>query len=268
MASTSASATPSDPGASSRRSAPARSWLEIVDRRGAPRASGDRHQLQRTRCRSSPWPRRARPELEVVGLCHSVQGTSRQLAALPGHSVLTEITLALRRDQPQRVVHHGSSVAARTCIRCCASGRMIPEIYEQDPVRFEVMLHLGAFVTESSGHFSEYVPYFRKRPDLRRRSTREPGYLGESGFYASNWPRVAPGKRRARSTLDARAAETPDAHSSAATSTQSIDRGGHRGLVARRPSTATCSTRGWIDNLPARLCRGRVPRQPRRAPST
>jgi alpha-galactosidase len=50
------------------------------------------------------------------------------------------------------------------------------------------MLHLGAFVTESSGHFSEYVPYFRKRPDLVEMYTR-PGYLGESGFYANNWPR-------------------------------------------------------------------------------
>ncbi len=62
-----------------------------------------------------------------------------------------------------------------------------PEIYECDPVRFEVMLHFGAFVTESSGHFSEYVPYFRKRPDLIQRYTRK-GYLGESGFYANNWP--------------------------------------------------------------------------------
>ena len=50
------------------------------------------------------------------------------------------------------------------------------------------MLHFGAFVTESSGHFSEYVPYFRKRPDLLARYTRE-GYRGESGFYANNWPR-------------------------------------------------------------------------------
>jgi alpha-galactosidase len=43
-------------------------------------------------------------------------------------------------------------------------------------------------VTESSGHFSEYVPYFRKRPELVARYARA-GYLGESGFYARNWPR-------------------------------------------------------------------------------
>src|SRR5207248_557521 len=50
------------------------------------------------------------------------------------------------------------------------------------------ILTLGAFVTESSGHFSEYVPYFRKRSDLVQKYAR-PGYLGESGFYANNWPR-------------------------------------------------------------------------------
>jgi alpha-galactosidase len=62
------------------------------------------------------------------------------------------------------------------------------ETYEKDPVRFETMLHLGCFVTESSGHFSEYVPWFRKRPDLIEKYCRS-GYLGESGFYANNWPR-------------------------------------------------------------------------------
>ena len=62
-----------------------------------------------------------------------------------------------------------------------------PEVYEADPVRFEIMRHFGAFVTESSGHLSEYVPYFRKRPDLLKQYTRE-GYRGESGFYANNWP--------------------------------------------------------------------------------
>ena len=63
----------------------------------------------------------------------------------------------------------------------------IPEIYERDPVRFEIMRYFGAFVTESSGHFSEYVPYFRKRPELIERYCRA-GYLGETGFYANNWP--------------------------------------------------------------------------------
>jgi alpha-galactosidase len=123
--------------------------------------------------------------LQVVGLCHSVQGTSRQIAryldvpyeemrwrcaGINHNAWFTE----LRRD--------GEDLYPR--LRAAAAE---PELYEQDPVRFEFMLRLGAFVTESSGHFSEYVPYFRKRPELIERYCRA-GYLGESGFYPRGWP--------------------------------------------------------------------------------
>jgi alpha-galactosidase len=66
--------------------------------------------------------------------------------------------------------------------------RQSRELWEQDPIRFDILLHFGAFVTESSGHFSEYVPYYRKRRELIERYCR-PGYLGQEGFYADNWPR-------------------------------------------------------------------------------
>ena len=36
-----------------------------------------------------------------------------------------------------------------------------PDIYAEDVVRFETMDHFGAFITESSHHLSEYLPYFR-----------------------------------------------------------------------------------------------------------
>ena len=62
------------------------------------------------------------------------------------------------------------------------------ETWESDPVRFDMMLHFGYFVTESSGHFSEYLPYYRKRKDLREHFMREK-YRGESGFYANMWPK-------------------------------------------------------------------------------
>src|SRR5438445_990662 len=124
--------------------------------------------------------------LQVIGLCHSVQGTSRQIAQYLGIPYgdmrwqcagLNHNAWFTRLERGGQDLYPVLRERART-----------PEIYEQDPVRFEVMLHLGAFVTESSGHFSEYVPYFRKRPDLVKKYTRA-GYLGESGFYANNWPR-------------------------------------------------------------------------------
>ncbi|HPY94853.1 MAG TPA: alpha-glucosidase/alpha-galactosidase, partial [Clostridia bacterium] len=41
-----------------------------------------------------------------------------------------------------------------------------PEVYNEEIVRNELYLALGYYVTESSGHNSEYVAWFRKRPDL------------------------------------------------------------------------------------------------------
>ena len=124
-------------------------------------------------------------KLPVVGLCHSVQATSRLLAGFLGvpYEELEWRCAGINHNAWFTTLEsHGVDLYPR--LRELARD---PAIYEQDPVRFEVMLHLGAFVTESSGHFSEYVPYFRKRPDLIARYTR-PGYLGESGFYAHNWP--------------------------------------------------------------------------------
>lgn len=123
--------------------------------------------------------------LSVVGLCHSVQDTSKQLA---GYLGLPLGELSWRCGGINHLAwftelrHEGRDMYPR--LRRVARN---PKVYETDPVRFEVLRYFGAFVTESSGHFSEYVPYFRKRPDLLTRYTRA-GYLGESGFYASQWP--------------------------------------------------------------------------------
>jgi alpha-galactosidase len=125
-------------------------------------------------------------DLPVVGLCHSVQGTSRQIAGyleVPYEDLRWQCAGINHNAWFTKLERDGQDLYPELRKRA-----RDPEIYEKDPVRFEVMLHLGAFVTESSGHFSEYVPYFRKRPDLIEKYTR-PGYLGESGFYANNWPR-------------------------------------------------------------------------------
>jgi alpha-galactosidase len=62
-----------------------------------------------------------------------------------------------------------------------------PAIYEQDPIRFDLMRAFGYFTTESSGHVSEYVPYFRKRKALiEHYSSIQPDC--RSGERASRWP--------------------------------------------------------------------------------
>jgi alpha-galactosidase len=123
--------------------------------------------------------------MRTVGLCHSVQGTSKQLASyldVPYDELEWRCAGINHNTWFTELRYHGQDMYPR--LRQQAEK---PEIYERDPVRFEMMRYFGAFVTESSGHFSEYVPYFRKRPDLIERYCRA-GYRGETGFYANNWP--------------------------------------------------------------------------------
>jgi alpha-galactosidase len=121
----------------------------------------------------------------VYGMCHSVHYTVEQLAEY------LEVDLS-RLTFRAAGVNHLAWVTelmldgddAYPLLR--ERGR-VPEVWEQDPVRFELMFHLGRFPTESSGHVSEYLPYFRSHPETLARYAR-PAYRGESGFYANNWP--------------------------------------------------------------------------------
>lgn len=123
--------------------------------------------------------------MRTVGLCHSVQSTSRRLARyldVPYDDLSWRCAGLNHNAWFTELTYRGQDMYPALRERA-----QDPEIYEEDPVRFEIMLHFGAFVTESSGHFSEYVPYFRKRRDLLERYTRS-GYRGASGFYAHGWP--------------------------------------------------------------------------------
>ena len=58
-----------------------------------------------------------------------------------------------------------------------------PEYYKNEKVRGEVMRHCGFFMTESTGHLSEYLPWFRKNGDALSRYCDEPDFGGASGAY-------------------------------------------------------------------------------------
>jgi alpha-galactosidase len=95
-----------------------------------------------------------------VGLCHSVQGTSEMLARwidVPYEQVVFHCAginhqaffLTFRRDGEDLYPRIWQAIEN-------------PTIYGSEPVRIDMMKYFGYFVTESSGHASEYVPYFRK----------------------------------------------------------------------------------------------------------
>ena len=124
-------------------------------------------------------------KLQIVGLCHSVQSTSRRLASylgVPYEQLNWRLAGINHQAWFTELDYDGKNMYPYLKERASE-----PEFYEQDPVRFEMLMHLGYFQTESSGHASEYTAYFRKRPDLIKMYDRN-GYRGESGFYANNWP--------------------------------------------------------------------------------
>jgi alpha-galactosidase len=182
--------------------------------------------------------------MQTVGLCHSVQGSSKQLAGyldLP-YDELEWRCAGINHNAWFTELRHQSRDVYPTLRERV---RTQTAIYEQDPVRFEMMLHFGAFVTESSGHFSEYVPYFRKRPELIERYCRQ-GYLGETGFYANNWPQWRTNNdANARAMLDG-SRELP-LHRSHEYGSDIVE-----AVLLNRPKVIYGNVRnhGLIDNLP------------------
>ena len=125
--------------------------------------------------------------MRVVRLCHLVQGTSHQLADYAGvpYAELEWACAGINHLSWFTTLRHTGRDLYPVLRRKVRESR---ELREQDPVRFDMLLHFGAFVTESSGHCLEYVPYYRKRPEPITRYCRA-GYLEQAGFYAENWPR-------------------------------------------------------------------------------
>jgi alpha-galactosidase len=103
--------------------------------------------------------------LRLTGLCHSVQGTAGMLASWIGASY-DEITYTCAgiNHQAWYLDYKWNGEDAYPLIRKAVTER--PEIYNEEIVRNEMFLNLDYYVTESSGHNSEYNAWFRKRPDL------------------------------------------------------------------------------------------------------
>jgi len=58
-----------------------------------------------------------------------------------------------------------------------------PEYYINEKVRGEVMRHFGYFMTESTGHLSEYIPWFRSSKRALEQYCDQPDFGGASGAY-------------------------------------------------------------------------------------
>lgn len=101
----------------------------------------------------------------VTGLCHSVQGTAEMLAGWIG-APMDEVryTCAGINHTAWYLAYEWNGRDAYPLIRQAITEK--EEVYNAEQVRNELYLALDYYVTESSGHNSEYNWWFRKRPDL------------------------------------------------------------------------------------------------------
>lgn len=119
------------------------------------------------------------PEINVVGLCHSVQGTVELLSKELGVDVenvryecagINHISFFTRIEERQS---DGSYRDMYPELKRGYVEGLLPREKEEctNKVRYEMMMRTGYYVTESSEHFAEYTPWFIKegREDILTR---------------------------------------------------------------------------------------------------
>jgi alpha-galactosidase len=121
------------------------------------------------------------PGLQFVGLCHGVQTTMDLIASY----------VDVKKEEIDFLAAGINHMA--WFLRLEKDGKDLypllkknfekPSYYVNEKVRGEVMRHFGYFMTESTGHLSEYLPYFRKNKKALALYCDEPAFGGESGAY-------------------------------------------------------------------------------------
>ena len=193
------------------------------------------------------------PQIKQVGLCHSVQGTAKELAADLGVDVQNlryraaginhmAFFLSLEEAQPdgtRRDLYPDLKEGF-------ASGRIVPGTNPDTPrcpnlVRYEILRRFGYFVTESSEHFAEYTPYFikRGRDDIIERF----------GIPLDEYPKrcieqITDWKEQASAYRSARTIDVSQSHEYAATIMNAIATGTPAVIYGNIPNA------GYIPQLP------------------
>ena len=123
-----------------------------------------------------------------------------------------------------------------------------PEYYVNEKVRGEVFRHFGYFMTESTGHLSEYVPYFRKNQKALDLYCDEPSFGGETGAYY-NWCKYVADKYEGQEILAGQPTSLPP---------RSVEYGSY--IIEAMETGRTFKLNGnvvnggMITNLPADCC--------------
>lgn len=122
--------------------------------------------------------------VNTVGLCHGVQNGHRQIAAALGVP-MDEVDVVCSGINHQTwyldIRHKGRKVGKDELL---AAFEAHPVFSRQEKVRIDVLRRFGFYSTESNGHLSEYLPWYRKRrEDIPRWISTDDWIHGETGGY-------------------------------------------------------------------------------------
>ncbi len=135
-------------------------------------------------CAMMTWAANKYGHVKTIGLCHGVQGGHAQIASALGYDQKdVDIICAGLNHQTWyiQVKHNGEDLTGK-----------ILEAYENnewlsrtEKVRIDMLKHFGYYSTESNGHLSEYVAWYRKNPEEINRWLDHAGGWGngETGGY-------------------------------------------------------------------------------------
>ncbi|AHK04417.1 alpha-galactosidase [Agrobacterium tumefaciens LBA4213 (Ach5)] len=124
-------------------------------------------------------------KVDTVGLCHGVQHGAEQIAEILGAKSPSELDYICSGINHQTwfidLRLNGRKIGKEELV---AAFEAHPVFSQQEKLRIDVLKRFGVYSTESNGHLSEYLPWYRKRPDEIARWIDMSDWIhGETGGY-------------------------------------------------------------------------------------
>lgn len=210
-------------------------------------------------------------KVDTIGLCHGVQHGGEQIAEVLGATDESELEFICSGINHQTwyvdIRFRGRKIGKDELV---AAFEAHPVFSQQEKVRIDVLKRFGFYSTESNGHLSEYLPWYRKRPDEINRWIDMSNWIhGETGGYlrhsteTRNWFETDFPKflEEAGKPLDpAKRSNEHASHILEALETGRVYRGHfnvkNRGIIANLPDDAIIESTGFVDRFGLNMTAG------------
>jgi alpha-galactosidase len=210
------------------------------------------------------WAALEHGKVNTVGLCHGVQHGAAQIADALGAKHRSELEYICAG-----INHQTWFIDLRLNGRRIGRDELVeaferhPVFSRQEKVRIDVLRRFGVYSTESNGHLSEYLPWYRKRPDEISRWIDMSDWIhGETGGYlrhvteTRNWFETDYPKFLEDASRPLEATKRSSEHAShilEALETGRVYRGHfnvrNTGIIANLPSDAIVEAPGFVDRF-------------------